>query len=88
VSVVGVFNCSVTTTGTNCSGGVEEGASVLLLIEGYFLSRDCFFADHNPILKIPFLESGFGSLTFLLRTDFFTYFLSFTPREGARGRYD
>lgn len=85
MSVVGVINFSITITG---SVEIEEGASVLLLIEGYFLSRDCFFADHNPILKIPFLESGFGSLTFLLRTDFFTYFLSLMPREGARGRYD
>ena len=88
---MGVINFSVGITGTNFSAEIEEGASdcVLLLNEGYFLSRDCFFfADHNPILKIPFLESGFGSLTFLLRTDFFTYFLSFTPREGARGRYD
>jgi hypothetical protein len=39
VSVVGVINLSVTITG---SVEIEERASVLLLIEGYFLSRDCF----------------------------------------------
>ena len=87
MSVVGVFSFCETTTGTTGSVEIEEGATSegLGLIKG-FISVLPSSADHKPLWKVPFLESGRGNLTFLLLTDFFTYFLSLMPREGASGR--